>query len=172
MENTGSRRSATAARTRWLLVIGLLALNLAFLAMGSLAAVVGGALTDWGSGAGGLGGWADGSITIFSIVVGIAAGVATAREGRSIPVVLAVLATGLLIGVGFLAGGHLFDPCDRGWWKFSTTIGGTPLCSTRGDIAQRFHLLLHALLGVSTALIAVFVYRRRGLFQWWPPEAV
>jgi hypothetical protein len=172
LEKADTRRFITAARLRWLLVVGLLAANVVFFAMGSLAAAVGGGLTDWGNGAGGLGGWADGSITIFSIVVGIAAGLATFREGRSIPVAMAVLVTGLLIGVGFLEGGHLVDPCARGWWDFSNTVGDTRLCSTRGDIDERFHLLLHASIGVLAASIAAFVYRRRSLFGWWPPEAI
>jgi hypothetical protein len=58
-----------------------------------------------------------------------------------------------------LVGGSSYEPTDH------------RLCSTRGDIFERFHLLLHATLGVLAACIAAFVYRRRRLFGWWPPEA-
>lgn len=49
----------TAPNLRRLLVIGLLVGNLVFLTMGILAAALGGGLSDWGTGAGGLDGWAD-----------------------------------------------------------------------------------------------------------------
>lgn len=167
------RRSTTAARLRWLLVVGLLAANLLLLAMGLLAAGVGGGLTDWGSGAGGLGGWTDGLMTIFSVAVGFAAGVATFKEGRSIPVALTVMVTGLLIGVGYLIVAHLVDPCVNGWWDANSQIGSQPLCERFGSELNshtRFHLLLHAIVGVLSAWVAALIYRWRKLFAWWPPE--
>ncbi|WP_436792859.1 hypothetical protein [Actinospongicola halichondriae] len=85
---------------------------------------------------------------------------------------VAVLATGILIGAGYLIVAHLFDPCSRGWWDFSTTVGDTELCSVQGEIAQRFHLLLHAFLGVMSASVAAIVYRRARLFGWWPPGKI
>jgi hypothetical protein len=157
-------RSTAAVNLRWALVIGLLAWNLILFAMGSLAAAFGGGLSDWGKGAGGLDGWADLSMTIFSFAVGLPAAIATFREDRSISRAVGVFATGLLVGTGYLTGGHLVDPCDRGWWGFSTDLGDTRLCSSNGDIAIRFHLLLHATLGVVSALVAVVIYRRRNLF--------
>jgi hypothetical protein len=150
--------------------MGLLVWSLILFAMGALAAALGGGLSDWGSGAGGLDGWADLSITIFSFAVGLPAAIATFREDRSIGLAAGVFATGLVVGTGYLTGGHLIDPCDRGWWGFSTDLGGTKLCSSNGDIAVRFHLLLHATLGVVSALVAVVIYRRRNLFGWWPPS--
>ena len=165
-----------AVNLRRLLVLGLLAGTLVLFAMGSLAAVAGGGLSDWGKGAGGLGGWADLSITFFSLGVGSAAGIATFREGRSKAVSVAVFATGLLVGVGFLMGGHLLDPCARGWLDFGDRLGDALLCNSRsiapfsapstasgGDIATRFHLLLHATTGVVSASVAVFIYRRKNL---------
>ncbi len=148
-----------AVKLRRLLVLGLLAWTLVLFAMGSLAAVVGGGLSDWGKGAGGLGGWADLSITLFSLGVGSAAGIATFRERRSIAASVAVFATGFLVGVGFLEGGHLLDPCVRGWWDFGTKVGDARLCLD--DIAVRFHLLLHATTGVTSASVAVLIYRRK-----------
>jgi len=165
-----SQRTATAFRLRWLLVVGLLVINLVLLVLGLLAAVFGGGLTDWGSGAGGLGGWADGSMTIFSLSFGLAAGIATFRSGGSIRLSVIVFATGILVGVGFLTGGHLLDPCDRGWWDFNSKAGDTRLCSARSDIALRFHLLLHAIVGTASAIVALALYRGRGLIGWWPPE--
>ncbi len=150
-----------AVKLRRLLVLGLLAWTLVLFAMGSLAAVVGGGLSDWGKGAGGLDGRADSYMTFFSLGVGLAAGIATFRERRSIAVSVAVFATGLLVGVGFLVGGHLLDPCDRGWLAFGDKVGDALLCSRRGDIATRFHLLLHAAPGVMSAGVAVWIYRRK-----------
>ena len=49
-----ARSSTTAPRLRWVLVVGLLVANSLFFALGVLAAVVGGSLSDWGKGAGGL----------------------------------------------------------------------------------------------------------------------
>lgn len=165
-----------AIKLRRLLVLGLLAGTLVLFAMGLLAAAVGGELSKWGSGAGGLDGRADLSLTIFSLVVGLAAGIATFREGRSKAISVAVFATGLLEGGGFLVGGHLVDPCARGLLVFGDKVGDAFLCSSRtiasfsepatasgGDIAQRFHLLLHATTGVMSAGIAVFTYRRMNL---------
>jgi hypothetical protein len=173
--DTETPGSTSAARLRWLLVVGLLVANVVLLAMGSLAAALGGGLSSWGNGAGGLNGWADLSQTIFSLVIGVAAGVATFREGRAIPVAVAVFATGLLIGVGYLIGGHLMDPCDRGWWDARSRIGDQPLCERFGlelSVHTRFHLLLHATLGVLSCAVAVVLYRRTRLIGWWPPERV
>jgi hypothetical protein len=167
----GSQRSVAAFRLRWLLVVGLLVINLVLLVMGSLAALVGGGLTDWGSGAGGLGGWADGSMTIFSLTFGLAAGTATFRAGGSIRLSVIVFATGILVGIGFLTGGHLLDPCARGWWEFNSKTGDTRLCSARHDIALQFHLLLHAIVGTASAVLALALYRGRDLIGRWPPEA-
>lgn len=173
--NADTRRSDSGARLRWLLVVGLLVANGVLLVMGSLAAAFGGDLTGWGNGAGGLDGWADLSQTIFSLVVGVAAGIATFREGRAIPVAVAVFASGLLIGTGYLIGGHLVDPCDRGWWDASSRIGDQTLCERFGGelaVHTRFHLLLHATLGVVSAAATVVLYRRTRLIGWWPPERV
>lgn len=154
-----------AVNLRRLLVLGLLAGTLVLFAMGSVAAVAGGELAKWGSGAGGLDGWADLSMTLFSLGVGLAAGIATYREGRSRAVSIAVFATGLLVGVGYLVGGHLLDPCVRGWWGFGDKVGEALLCDSSGDIALRFHLLLHATTGVLSAGVAVLIYRRKNLLS-------
>jgi hypothetical protein len=170
MQADAARASTIAARLRWLLVVGLLAANLLLFAMGSLAAVVGRGLSDWGDGAGGLGGWANELMTYFSYLVGLAAAIATFRERRTVLVAVAVFATGPLIGTGFLDAAHLLDPCARGWWDFSTTVGDTRVCSAQGEIAVRFHLLLHGAFGVLAAAAAAVIYKRTNLFSWWPPE--
>ena len=162
-----SETSTLAVRLRWLLVIGLLMITTVWLAMGSIAGVVGGTLIKWGRGAGGLGGWADLSMTIFGLIIGLAAAIATFRVRRSVKLSVSVFFTGLLIGVGYLNVAHLFDPCDRGWWDSSSTVGNASLCSTYGDISVRFHLLLHGTFGVLSAAIAVFVYRRMDLLERW-----
>lgn len=162
-----SRRSTLAARLRWLLVVGLLCANAVWLSMGVIAAAFGGSFTDWGSGAGGLGGWPDLSQTIFSLLVGLAAAITTFRAGRRIRVAVIVFATGLLIGTVYLVGAHLADPCDRGWWDFDTKVGGARLCSSQGEIAQRFHLLLHGIAGVLAAAVAATLFRRTHLISWW-----
>jgi hypothetical protein len=168
VEDREPQKSTTAAKLRWLLVIGLLAANLVSFAMGSLAAVIGRGLSEWGNGAGGLGGWANEAMTFFSYLVGFAAAIATFRERHTILLPAAVFATGLIISTGFLDLAHLADPCARDWWDFSTTVGDTRMCSPNGDIAVRFHLLLHGTFGVLTAAAATAIYRRRNLFEWWP----
>lgn len=168
VEVTRDQKSTTAAKLRWLLVVGLLAANLVLFAMGFIAAVIGHGLSDWGSGAGGLGGWANEFMTYFSFLVGFAAAIATFSERHTILVAVGVFATGLIISTGFLDLAHLADPCARDWWDFSTTVGDTRMCSPNGDIAVRFHLLLHGTFGVLTAAAATAIYRRRNLFEWWP----
>jgi hypothetical protein len=162
-------RSATAANLRWLLVIGLLAANLLLFAMGLLAAILGRGLSDWGRGAGGLGGWANEFMTYFSFVIGLAAGIATFRERRKVLVAVAVFVTGLIISTVFLDIAHIVDPCARNWWDFSTTLGDTRVCSGQGDVAVRFHLVLHGAFGALAAGTAAVIYRRKNLFEWWPP---
>lgn len=162
---------AAAPRLRWLLVIGLLVVNLLLLAVGSLAAIRGGALSDWGSGAGGLGGWPNEFMTYFSFAIGLAAGIATFKERRTFLVAVGVFATGLIISTVFLDVAHLADPCARNWWDFSTKVGNARMCSPQGDIAVRFHLLLHGAFGVLAAGTAAVIYRRKNLFDWWPPAA-
>ena len=162
--------SATAPRLRWVLVVGLLVANLVLFLLGVLAAVAGGGLSDWGDGAGGLDGWPNDLMAFFSYPIGLAAAIATFRERRVVLVSVAVFATGLLISTGFLEVGHLLDPCARGWWDDSSTVGDEPLCSIQGEIAVRFHLLLHGASGLLAATVAAVIYRRARLFEWWPPE--
>ncbi|MDH5521405.1 MAG: hypothetical protein OEZ14_12830 [Acidimicrobiia bacterium] len=171
MTDYEGQRSATAAKLRWLLVVGLLVANLLLFAMGSVAAIRGGELSDWGSGAGGLGGWPNEFMTYFSFVIGLAAGIATFRERRTILVAVGVFATGLIISTVFLDVAHLVDPCARNWWDFSTTVGDTRMCSPQGEVAVRFHLLLHGAFGALAAGMAAVIYRRKNLFDWWPPAA-
>ena len=161
-------RGLVAARLRWLLIVGLVVANLVFFALGVIAAVVGGDLAILGRGAGGLDGWADLSITFFSLTIGLAAAIATFRERRSILGAFGVFATGILVGVGFLNVAHLADPCVRGWFDAASTFDNSSLCGG-GDIAQRFHLLLHGAFGALSAGVAAVIYRRRSLFAWWPP---
>ena len=168
VEVEDSQKSTTAAKLRWLLVVGLLAANLVLFAMGFLAAVVGRGLSDWGSGAGGLGGWANEFMTYFSFLVGFAAAIATFRERHTILLAVSVFATGLIISTAFLDLAHLADPCARDWWDFSTTVGDTRMCGPHGEIDVRFHLLLHGTIGLLAAGTAAVIYRRRNLFEWWP----
>lgn len=167
-----------AVKLRRLLVLGVLAGYLVLFAMGSIAAVAGGELSAWGNGAGGLDGRADSYVTFFSLGVGLAAGIVTYRQGRSRAVSVAVFATGLLVSIGYFFGGHLLDPCARGWLVFGDTVGDAFLCSSRtiasfsepvtasgGDIATRFHLLLHATTGVLSASVAVWIYRWKNLLR-------
>jgi hypothetical protein len=92
------------------------------------------------------------------------------QERRTVLVYVAAFATGLLISTGFLEVGHLLDPCERGWWDFATKVGDERLCSPEGEIAVRFHHLLHGASGALAATVAAVIYRRLNLFDWWPPE--
>ena len=87
--------------------------------------------------------------------------VATTEEVGSLPGPFDVIAAFHVIE-------HLVDPGARDWWDFSTTVGDTRGCSAQGDIAFRFHLLLHGAFGVLAAGSAAVIYRRRNLFNWWP----
>ena len=167
MEEPKTEATPTPVLLRRLLVIGLLVITVVWLLMGSIAGVVGGGLINWGKGAGGLGGWADLSMTLFSLAIGLAAAVATFRTRRSVRLAVAIFFTGILVGVGYLTVAHLFDPCDRGWWDSSSSVGSVSLCSPRGDISLRFHLLLHGTFGVISAAAAVWVYRRMNLLNRW-----
>jgi hypothetical protein len=45
------------------------------------------------------------------------------------------------------------------------------LCSSQGEIAQRFHLLLHGIAGVVAAAIAATLFHRTRLIDWSPQRA-
>jgi len=98
--------------------------------------------------------------------VGLAAATTTFRAGRRIRVAVVVFATGPLIGTAYLVGAHLADPCDRGWWDFDSELVGARLCSRRGEITQRFHLLLHGTTGVLAAAVAATLFRPTRLIGW------
>ena len=51
---------------------------------------------------------------------------------------------------------------------FDTKVGGARLCSGQGEIAQRFHLLLHGIAGVLAAAVAAALFHRTRLISWWP----
>ena len=108
--------------------------------------------------------------TYFGYLTGLAAAIATFRERRKVLVAVAVFATGPLVSTGFLDVAHLLDPCVRGWWDLSTTVGESRLCSVQGEIDVRFHLVLHGAFGVLAAAVAAVIYKRTGLINWWPPE--
>ncbi len=177
---TGSQisESTTTGRLCWLLAVGLIAWNAALVVMGSLDAIRGEGLSDWGGGPGGLDGLAFVIQLVFGFDVGLIAAVVivnVCRSAGSILIAVAVLAGGLLIPYAYLAGGHLVDPCTRAWWSESTQIRGAKLCEvshessgpirgvTYNEISGQFHLVLHASVGMLAAVAVALAFWRISL---------
>ena len=177
--------STTTGRLCWLLPAGLIAWNAVLVVMGSLDAIRGEGLSDWGGGPGGLDGLAFLIQLVFGFGVGLIAAVAivsVCRSAGSVLIAVTVLAGSLLIPYAYLAGGHLVDPCTRAWWSESTQIRGAKLCEvyyessgpirgvTYTEISGQFHLVLHASVGMLAAVAAALALWRIRLFGGWRPQ--
>lgn len=138
---------------------------------GLAAAVVGGPLTDLGSGAGGLFGVPSLLLTVAALAIGIPAGVVVARrlrsQGRWIGAA-AVVGGGLwIVATGYFMIAHMVDPCVNGWWGPDSRIGSQPLCERFGNELNwhtRFHLLAHS--APAGVLVAMYVWAVR---RWTGP---
>ena len=130
---------------------------------GTLAALLGGGLTDLGDGAGGLSGVPSVLLTLVALVLGIPAALITARLVRPTDGwigVAALVGTGpWLVAIGYFMVAHAVDPCVNGWWDGSSSVGSQPLCERFGSELSwhtRFHLLAHS--APPAALFALFVW--------------
>ena len=118
---------------------------------GIAAALVGGSLSDLGSGAGGLFGIPSILTTLIALLMAIPAAVAVSRQALRSPGWLrAAVVTGIgawVVAIGYFVVAHAVDPCVNGWWDGRSRIGDQPLCERFGSELNwhtRFHLLAHA----------------------------
>lgn len=142
-------------------------------ATGAAAAIVGGALTELGSGAGGLFGIPSMLTALIALVLAIPAAIGIARRTRSSPGWLraAVVISGgaWIVAIGYFVVAHAADPCVNGWWDANSQIGSQPLCERFGTELNwhtRFHLLAHA--APAAVLLAGYVWAVR---RWGLPPA-
>lgn len=136
------------------------------------AAVVGGSLTDLGSGYGGLWGVPAVLLTFVALILGIAAAIKTGRapgpEVRRLRLAVLVLAGVWVVAIGYANVAHLVDPCVNGWWDASSRIGSQPLCERFGSELNwhtRFHLVAHA--APAAILLVPYLWAIR---RWSTPE--
>jgi hypothetical protein len=139
---------------------------------GTAAMVLGGTLTDLGSGAGGLWGLPALLTTLVAIGLGIPAGVTLARRLRPHQDwfrAAAVVAGGaFIVAFGYFQVAHTIDPCVNGWWGPGSRIGSQPLCERFGNELNwntRFHLFAHAT--PALALLAGYAWAIR---RWVPVQ--
>lgn len=118
---------------------------------GTVAAALGGSLTELGSGFGGLWGVPALLLTFIALVLGIAASVGIVRvqgpDGRRWRPAVLVFVGVWVVATGYSTVAHLVDPCVNGWWDADSRIGSQPLCERFGSELNwhtRFHLVAHA----------------------------
>jgi len=136
---------------RWLVRALFVVIGVSVVA-GIMAAVFGGALTDLGSGFGGLYGLPALVLTLLALGVGIPAGVVVARRlgsNRGWLLATAIVIGGVfVVAIGYERVAHAIDPCANGWWGPDSMIGSQPLCERFGSELNwhtRFHLAAHSL---------------------------
>ncbi len=145
---------------------------------GIAAAVLGGALSNLGSGAGGLFGIPSILTTLIALLLAMPAAVGMVRQTRRSPGWLrsaTVIAVGAwIVAIGYFMVAHAVDPCVNGWWDSRSRIGDQPLCERFGPDLNwhtRFHLLAHA--APATVLLATYLWaaKRWAQLDSSPPPA-
>jgi len=133
------------------------------LIVGLAAAILGGSLSELGSGPGGLFGLPAMLLTLIALFVGVPASVSLARrlppKSRRVRAAAVVAGGALVVAVGFTVVAHMIDPCVNGWWDGSTRVGSQWLCQRYGSELNwnsRFHLLAHA--APKFGLLAAYVW--------------
>lgn len=169
---TSETNAAGDSRSLRLTIQSLTAVVIVSLVGGIAAAVVGGSLTNLGSGAGGLFGIPSILTTLIALFVAIPAAVGTARHARHSPgrprAVITIAGGAWIVAIGYFVVAHAVDPCVNGWWDARSRIGDQPLCERFGPDLNwhtRFHLLAHA--APAAVLLAVYVWAAR---RWAHPE--
>lgn len=140
---------------------------------GAAAAIIGGPLTDLGSGAGGLFGIPSMLTALISLLLAIPAGIGIAKRTRNSPgwfrAAIVISGGSWIVAVGYFVVAHAIDPCVNGWWDGSSRIGGQPLCERFGaelNWHTRFHLLAHA--APAAVLLAGYLW---AIGRWGSPHA-
>ena len=133
---------------------------------GLAAALIGGPLTDLGSGAGGLYAIPSLVLDVAAVAIGVPAAVVVARQLRTEgPWFRAAVVVGgglWVVAIGYFVVAHLVDPCVNGWWGPESRIGSQPLCERFGSELNwhtRFHLLAHA--APAAVLVTAYVWAVR-----------
>ena len=133
---------------------------------GVVAALLGGAFTDLGEGAGGLWGMPS-LVTTMVALVAIPVAVVAARRATGLPRrwwAFTVVAGGAwMVAIGYFVIAHAADPCANGWWDGSSRFGDQPLCERFGTDLNwhtRYHLLAHALPAVPLVVLYAWAVRR------------
>lgn len=118
---------------------------------GIAAAIVGGSLTDLGSGYGGLFGIPAILTVAIALFLAMPATLVIARKPQRpltrLQTVIVWAAGAWIVAIGYSVAGHAIDPCVNGWWDSRSRIGDQPLCERFGSELNwhtRFHLLGHA----------------------------
>jgi len=137
---------------------------------GLAAAVLGGSLSELGSGAGGLFGIPSLLTTLIALFLAVPTAIGMALQARHSTGWLrwgAVTVVGAwLVAIGYFVVAHAVDPCFNGWWDNHSRIGDQPLCRRYGrelNWHPRFHLLAHA--APAAILLALYLFALR---RWTP----
>jgi hypothetical protein len=141
-------------------------------AAGAAATIVGGRLTELGSGAGGLFGIPSMLTTLIALALATPAAISIARQSRKAPgwfrAALVISGGAWIVAIGYFVVAHAADPCVNGWWDADSQIGDQPLCERFGSELNwhtRFHLLAHA--APAAVLLAGYVWAIR---RWGSPR--
>jgi hypothetical protein len=160
---SGQRGLPRIARLMTASIAGVVAVALA---AGVGAAVVGGSLTDLGSGYGGLWGLPALLLTLVALILGVGVVIKVTRAMRPetgrLRIATLVVAGGWLVTIGYANVAHMVDPCVNGWWDANSRLGSQPLCERFGTELNwhtRFHLLAHA--GPAAVLLGMYLWAIR-----------
>jgi hypothetical protein len=171
MEENRSASITAPPSLRWT-VRGFLVVISVSLVGGIAAALVGGSLTELGSGAGGLFGVPSLLTTMIAAFVAIPAAVTVARRTRHSSGwfrAAVVIASGAwVVAIGYFVVAHAVDPCVNGWWDARSRVGDQPLCERYGSELNwhpRFHLLAHA--APAAVLLGAYLWTVR---RWARPD--
>jgi hypothetical protein len=139
---------------------------------GIAAALVGGSLTELGSGAGGLFGIPSILTTAIALFVAIPAAVAISRRALHFPgwlrAAIVIGGGAWLVAIGYFVVAHAVDPCANGWWDARSRLGDQPLCERFGPALNwhtRYHLLAHA--APASVILGAYLWAIR---RWGRPD--
>jgi hypothetical protein len=150
---------------RWTVLLLTIVIGVSLIA-GIAAALVGGALTDLGLGAGGLFGAPAPLTILIALFLATPAAVVVARQARHsrgwLKAAIAVAGGAWIVAIGYFVIAHAMDPCFNGWLDSTSRIGDQRLCEQFGfelNVDTRFHLLAHA--APATVLLLAYLWAIR-----------
>ena len=126
----GANSSGLPCIVRWMILSLTVVIVLSVVA-GVAATVVGGSLTRFGDGFGGLYGAPALLLTFIALMVGIPATIIVTKrlgpDDRRLRAGVVVLVGVWVIGVGYAQIAHSIDPCANGWWDARSRVGSRSL---------------------------------------------